>query len=253
MPIEVGQVEAIFRYPVKSMRGEPLDAAALGWHGLEGDRRLAFCRLGDRTGFPWLTASKLPDLMHVTPHRPGNASSDAAPTHVRTPAGEDVPLFGEALAADVGRRFGAPVQMMQLRHGIFDDAPISVITSDTVREIGRLAQTTADVRRFRPNIVVRSTRAVPFGEDEWLGAVLTFGDAEDAPAVTVTMRDLRCVMVNIDPDAGTMIPEVLKAVVRANQNNAGVYGTVTQIGQLAVGQRVVLHPRVSGGVSSAAS
>jgi hypothetical protein len=45
MPIEIGQIEAIFRYPVKSMRGELLDAATLGWHGLDGDRRLAFRRL----------------------------------------------------------------------------------------------------------------------------------------------------------------------------------------------------------------
>ena len=44
MPIEIGQVEAIFRYPVKSMGGERLEVAKLGWHGLEGDRRLAFRR-----------------------------------------------------------------------------------------------------------------------------------------------------------------------------------------------------------------
>ncbi len=42
--------------------GEPLDAARLGWHGLDGDRRLAFRRLDERGGFPWLSASKLPDL-----------------------------------------------------------------------------------------------------------------------------------------------------------------------------------------------
>ena len=42
MPIEIGQIEAIFRYPVKSMRGEPLTAASLGWHGVDGDRRLAW-------------------------------------------------------------------------------------------------------------------------------------------------------------------------------------------------------------------
>jgi uncharacterized protein YcbX len=40
MQIEIGQVEAIFRYPVKSMAGERLESAALGWHGIEGDRRL---------------------------------------------------------------------------------------------------------------------------------------------------------------------------------------------------------------------
>jgi uncharacterized protein YcbX len=240
-PIEIGQIEAILRYPVKSMRGEPLEVATLGWHGLDGDRRLAFRRIDERGGFPWLTASKLPDLIHFTPQRHDDGSGEALPTHVLTPEGEELPVFGEALAAEVGRRHGASVQMMQLRHGIFDDASISVITSDTVREIGRLAGRRADVRRFRPNIVVRSARAVPFEEDEWLHGVLTFGEADDAPAVSVTMRDLRCVMVNFDPDGGGAAPEVLKAVGRANQSNAGIYGTVTRTGRLAVGQTVVLH------------
>jgi uncharacterized protein YcbX len=240
MAIEIGQIEAIFRYPVKSMRGEPLDAATLGWHGLDGDRRFALRRLDERGGMPWLTASKLPDLVRFTPQRRGDGSGEALPTHVRTPEGDEMPLFGDALAAEVGRRYGAPVQMMQLNHGIFDEASISVITSDTVREIGRLAGRSADIRRFRPNVVVRSTRAVPFEEDQWLGGVLTFGDADDAPAVTVTMRDLRCVMLNIDPDDGSRAPELMKAVVRANQNNAGIYGTVTRIGRLAVGQTIVL-------------
>jgi uncharacterized protein YcbX len=69
MPIEIGHVEAIFRYPVKSMGGERLEAAKLGWHGLDGDRRLAFRRIDDRGGFPWLTAGKLPDLVLFAPHR----------------------------------------------------------------------------------------------------------------------------------------------------------------------------------------
>jgi uncharacterized protein YcbX len=235
----IGQVEALFRYPVKSMRGEPLDAATVGWHGLDGDRRLALRRLDERGEFPWLIASKLPDLILFTPQR--REAGEALPTHVRTPEGEELPVFGEALAAEVGRRYGAPVQMMQLKHGIFDEASISVITSDTVREIGRLAGRDADIRRFRPNIVVRSTRAVPFEEDEWVGGVLGFGEADDAPAVSVTMRDVRCAMVNFDPDGGKPDPEVLKAVVRAHENTAGIYGTVTRIGRLAVGQTIVLH------------
>lgn len=242
VPIKIGQVEAIFRYPIKSMCGEPLDSAALGWHGLDGDRRFAFRRADERGGFPWLTASKLPDLILFTPQRNQDANGDSLPTYVLTPEGEELPLLGEALAAEVGRRCGARVEMMQLKHGIFDDASISVITSETVREVCRLAGRGADVRRFRPNIVVRSTRAVPFEEDEWVGGVLTFGDGDDAPAVAVTMRDLRCAMVNIDPDNGSLAPEVLKAAARANQNNAGIYGTVTRIGQLAVGQTVFLHP-----------
>jgi uncharacterized protein len=268
MPIEIGQVEAIFRYPVKSMAGERLEAANLGWHGLEGDRRLAFRRMDNHSGMPWLTASKLPDLLLFTPRRrEGEGREDGEhqegeqgdlPTHIRTPDGEELPVFGEELAAEVGRRYGAPVEMMQLRHGIFDDASISVIASDTVREIGRLAGRSfdvqsldvqgldvqsLDVRRFRPNVVVRLLRPVPFQEDEWLGGVLSFGkkDDDDAPAIAVTMRDIRCSMVNLDPDTASPAPEVLKAVVRVHQNTAGIYCAVTRVGRLAVGQTVLFR------------
>ena len=241
MPIEIGQVEAIFRYPVKSMGGERLEGAQLGWHGPEGDRRLAFRRMNDRSGFPWLTAGKLPDLVLFTPQRREDGAQGDLPTHIRTPDGEEMPVFGEDLAAEIGRRYGAPVQMMQLNHGIFDEATISVIASNTVREIGRLAGRSLDVRRFRPNVVVRLLRSVPWQEDEWLGGVLSFGEGDDAPAITVTMRDVRCSMLNLDPDSARPAPEVLKAVVRTNQNNAGIYGTVTRIGRLAVGQTILLR------------
>ena len=199
-----------------------------------------FRRVDERGGNPWLSAGRLPDLISFTPLRQ-EGERDALPTHVRTPEGEELPLFGDALAAEVGRRHGAPVQMMELRHGIFDEASVSVIASATVGEIGRLAGSSADVRRFRPNLVVRSKREVPFEEDGWVGGVLAFGEAEGAPAVAVTMRDLRCAMVNIDPDGGSTTPEVMKACVRANGNHAGIYGTVTRTGRLAVGQPVVLH------------
>jgi uncharacterized protein YcbX len=242
MVTEIGHIEALFRYPVKSMAGERLDAANLGWHGIDGDRRLAFRRrlINDRSGMPWLSASKLPDLVLFTPcHRAGGATGDI-PTHIRTPDGKELPVFGDDLAAEIGRRHAAPVQMMQLRHGIFDEATISVIALDTVNEISRLAGQSPDVRRFRPNVVVRLLRPAPFQEDDWLGGALQFGDANDAPAIAVTMRDERCSMVNIDPDSAGLSPEVMKAVVRVNQNNAGIYGAVTRVGRLALGQTVFL-------------
>ena len=237
MHIEIGHVETIFRYPVKSMAGERLEVANLGWHGLDGDRRFAFRRADNRSGMPWLTASKLPDLILFVPHGEDAAQGDL-PTHIRTPDCKEMSIFGEDLAKEVGRRFGAPVEMMQLTHGIFDETPISAIASDTIREIGRLARRSLDVRRFRPNVVIKLLRPIPFQEDEWLGGVLSFGDEDDAPAIAVTMRDLRCSMVNIDPDSASLAPEVMKAVVRERQNYAGIYGAVTRIGRLAVGQKI---------------
>ena len=130
--------------------------------------------------------------------------------------------------------------MMQMKNGIFDDACVSVIATETVREIGRLAGQSLDVRRFRPNVVVRLLRGSPFQEDEWLGGMLSFGEEEAAPTIAVTMHDVRCSMVNLDPDSANPAPEVLKAIVRANQNNAGIYGTVTRTGRLVVGQAIFL-------------
>jgi uncharacterized protein YcbX len=232
----------MFRYPVKSMAGEELEAADLGWHGIEGDRRLAFRRIQDHSGFPWLSATKLPDLLLYSPQYRNGAANDELPTHVRTPDGESLAVFEDALAGEIGRRYGAPVQMMQLRHGVFDDASISVIAIDTVEEIARLAGQDPDVRRFRPNILVRSLRTGPFLEEEWLGGVLSFGEETNAPAVTVTMRDARCSMINLDPDSARPAPEMLKAVVRTNRNNAGVYCVVTRTGRLSVGQIIRFRP-----------
>jgi uncharacterized protein YcbX len=111
-----------------------------------------------------------------------------------------------------------------------------------VREIGRLAGRNLDVRQFRPNVVVRLLQSLPFQEDQWLGGVLSFGKGGEAPAIAVTMRDERCSMVNLDPDSAKPAPEVMKAVVRVNQNNAGVYGAITRTGRLAIGDAVFLRP-----------
>jgi len=71
--------------------------------------------------------------------------------------------------------------------------------------------------------------------------VLSFGEGDNAPAVAVTMRDIRCAMVNFDPDSARPAPEVLKAAVHLNHNNAGIYGTVTRTGRLASGQTIFLR------------
>lgn len=242
MPIKVGEIEVLFRYPVKSMRGERLDIADLGWHGLDGDRRLAFRRADDRGGFPWLTASRLPELILFVPQRRGSVIDGNLPTHVRTPEGEEMAVFGQALAREVGRRHGSPVEMMHLNRGIFDEASVSVMTAATVGEIGRLAAQPVDVRRFRPNIVMSSLRSVPFEEDEWVGGLLSFGEGSDAAAIAITNRDERCSMVNFDPASARPTAGVLKAIVRVRENKAGVYGSVVRRGRLTVGQPVFFEP-----------
>ncbi len=241
--IPIGRVHEVVRYPVKSMAGVPADSAFLGWHGLEGDRRFAFRKAGDTSSFPWLSASRLPELLLYQPV----ATGDGAPTftRVRTPSGSEVELRGEALQREISERLGSAVELMELKHGIFDDATVSVINLATIAGIGREAGVEIDRRRMRANILLDTPDVEPFLEERWIGGILVFGEGDSAPAVSVTARDLRCVMINLDPDTAVQDARVMKAVVRLNGNNAGVYGTVVRTGTIQVGQTVRFAPHAA--------
>jgi hypothetical protein len=151
-----------------------------------------------------------------------------------------VELRSGELQSQIAERFGGGVELMKLKHGIFDDASVSVISLATIAGIGREAGMDLDRRRFRANIVLETCDHAPFLEDGWVGGTLVFGADEPRPVVRVTARDVRCMMINLDPDTGTQDARVLKTVVGLNNNNAGVYGTVVQTGTIRVGQPVSL-------------
>ena len=236
----LGHVCELVRYPIKSMAGIATESAFLGWHGLDGDRRFAFRRVGDDSGLPWLTASRVPDLILYHPCGLDESTGEPLPTHVRTPAGTHVELRSVELQREVGERFGSSVELMQLKHGIFDEASVSVISLATIAGIGREAGADLDRRRFRANIVLETRDREPFLEDAWVGGTLVFGNSEPRPAVSVTARDVRCMLINLDPDTATQDARMMKTVVRLNKNTAGVYGTVVQTGTIRVGDPVSL-------------
>src|SRR6185436_1065356 len=118
--IQVGRVCEIVRYPVKSMAGTATESAFLGWHGLDGDRRFGFRRLGEDNGFPWLTASRVPELLLYHPLGIDESSGEPLPTHVRTPAGTELALRSAELQNEIAGRFGSGVELMKIKHGIFD-------------------------------------------------------------------------------------------------------------------------------------
>jgi uncharacterized protein YcbX len=240
MIVQLGRVHELVRYPVKSMAGIAMDTGFLGFHGLAGDRRFAFRRLDDKSAFPWLIASKLPELVLYQPLGLDESAEERSPAHVRTPEGTNLALGSKALQDSVAERAGSAVELMNLRHGIFDEASVSVINLATISAIGREAGLSLDTRRFRPNIVLATDATEPFLEDAWIGSRLVFGANESGPIVDLTMRDLRCVMINIDPETAERDARVVKAAVRLNDNYAGAYGVVVRTGQISVGQPVSL-------------
>lgn len=216
------------------MAGLELETTKLGWHGIDGDRRFAFRRVNEQGGMPWLTASRLPQLLLYKP-------IGTSPEYVLTPDGRELELRGEELRAEISLRYGADLQLMQLNHGIFDETNISLISLATIRRIEQESGRSLEILRFRPNIVIDTQSDEPFIEDQWVGRQLVFGEGTDAPSVHVLMRDKRCMMINLDPVTAQADPRIMQSTIHLNQNNAGVYCTVTNTGMLSIGQKLQLH------------
>lgn len=228
----VGRVVALWRYPVKSMAGEGLAEADISWHGVAGDRRWAFVREGlERSGFPWLTIRERADMWHYEPSFEDPARPDASKTLVTTPGGRRLDVVDPELAAELGH--GARV--IKQNRGVFDAAPLSLITTQTVAHVDEWLDLGLEPRRFRPNLLVEATSGEPFEEDAWVGSVLRVGGV----SLRLDQRDSRCVIVNTDPVSGERDPAVLKALAQRRESCAGVYGSTVEPGRIAVGDPVL--------------
>ena len=229
----VGRVVGLWRYPVKSMAGEELDGAEVSWHGLAGDRRWAFIRDGQvRSGFPWLTVRERPEMVRYRPRFAEPERPDASATLVRTPSGRELDVAGAELAAELG----SGVRVIKQNRGVFDTFPLSLLSTQTLAGLGRLAGAGLTAPRFRPNLLV-DTPGGEFPEDNWVGRVLRVGGLR----MRVDQRDQRCVMVTIDPVTLERNPAVLRAIATERDARLGVYGTTVVPGRVAVGDPVELE------------
>jgi len=231
----VGIVKELRRYPVKSMAAESLQSVSAGWHGLAGDRRWAFVRPGmERSGFPWLTIREKPDLWQHEAYFVDPTDVESAKTIVRTPDGGE----WEVTDPELARSLGDGVRVMKVGSGIFDTFPLSLLTVQSVQGLSELVGETLSPLRFRPNLVIDASDAEPFPEERWEGAVLRIGGMR----CRLDARDPRCVMVNIDPmDTAAPNPAVLRAIAQRRDAHFGMYGTVVQPGEVAIGDSVSIE------------
>jgi hypothetical protein len=231
---EIGRLVGLWRYPVKSMAEESLDAVDVAWHGLAGDRRFAFIQAGRaRNGFPWQTIRELPAMRHYLPSFVDPGRPDDSRTLVRTPGGDELEVIDPALAAELGDG----VRVIKQNVGVFDTMPLSLITTQTIASLGAWVAPSLTPERFRPNLLVEATGDEPFPEDEWVGSVIRIGEMR----MRIDQRDVRCVMINIDPDTDEKDADVLRTVARERETCLGVYGATVTPGRVAVGDEVVLE------------
>jgi len=231
---EVGRVAALLRYPVKSMAAESLEEVEVSWHGLAGDRRWAFVRDGlERSGFPWLTIREQAVMWHYRPSFVDPSRPDASRTIVRTPSGAELDVVDPALAEELS----PGSRVIKQNRGVFDTAPLSLLSTQSVAAVSAMVGTELVAKRFRPNLLVRLTGEDPFLEDRWVGSELQIG----AMSMRVDQRDERCVMINVDPTTTERDASILRKVAQERDACMGVYGTVVTPGRVALGDSLLLR------------
>ena len=254
----VGKVESLWRYPVKSMRGEELDEIFAGFSGIYGDRLFAFKSPASPKGFPYFTAREQTKLLQYRPRfrypdkaaRPINLTEaesmganpvSADPSElmidVETPDGRtlaiDDPTLMELVRTDIDQKH--QLTLMRSECAMTDCRPFSMFSLQSARQLAEETGTSMDKRRFRANVYVDLTSAQAFGENNFVGRSLRIGPKA---VVTILERDPRCMMITLDPDTGEKTPAILKKLAQAHEGMAGVYGAVMVEGTLHKGDSV---------------
>lgn len=258
----IGTVDSVWRYPVKSMRGERLREAFIGFAGIQGDRIFAFRSSASPKGFPYLTGREQRKLLRCQPRfrhpektlLPANLTDAEAlapglglttvPTDredfmvdVELPTGESLAIDDPALLRALRDGVhGAPeLTLLHSGRAITDCRPVSLISVQTVRQLGDEVGTLLDARRFRANICLDLNGAGGFAEDGFVGRSLRIGATA---LISILRRDGRCAMITFDPDTGESNPAVLKRVTQAHEGMAGVYAAVLVEGVVRPGDAV---------------
>jgi len=256
----IGKVESLWRYPVKSMRGEELDEMFAGYAGVYGDRVFAFTSSLSPKGFPFFTGRDQRQMIRYRARfrnpekaaRPINLaeaeSSGANPIsanaselmiEVETPDGKTIAIDDPALIDNLRANIDGKHELKLLRSdkAITDCRPLSIFALQSAKKLGEETGTNVDKRRFRANVYVDLTNAAGFVEDQFVGKTLRIGSKV---VVSVLERDPRCMMITLDPDTAEKTPAILKQVAQAHEGMAGVYGAVLMEGMIRKGDSVEL-------------
>jgi len=264
-----GRIAAIWRYPVKSMLGEELNASEVTDRGLLGDR--AYALVDRETGKvasaknprrwpnmfdiraayvePPLDARSLP-VVRITLPDGTKLTTDQADIEQRLSAmvGRAVRLARSTVEGATSEGYWPDHDWLSQRDEVFefplapgtffDGAMVHLITTAALDRLQTLApESRFGVPRFRPNFMIEPTNgASGFIENDWIGHTLVLGDVQ----LRVDRPCPRCVMTTLNQGNLPKDPAVLRTAVQENSGNVGIYATVIRSGRVQRGDGVEL-------------
>ncbi len=257
--IQVGVVSELWRYPVKSLRGERMRELTVTDQGALGDRTFALRELKygaimSAKMWPWML--QLRGAWSVAPDGDGNGGT----VRVELPDGSVIEGDSNAGAERLSALFKHPVRLERTRQAhitpedlaaiqrgdaflpqwkFYDEGPLHLLATGTLRHLSGLEGGEADFdpRRFRPNILIDTgDEAGEFIEDRWLGGVLEIGDAR----IGDMWPAIRCVMTTHPQDELPHAPAILRTAAQHHQAYVGVFAGARTPGTIRVGDPVIL-------------
>jgi uncharacterized protein YcbX len=256
----IGKVESLWRYPVKSMRGEEMEELFVGYAGVYGDRLFAFVSDAGPKEFPYFTGRNQRRMIcyRARFRDPTNAARPSNQREAEEKGAWPLPANSMELAIDVEMPDGKvleiddPSLVDRLHAGLEDSdgvtlrrsdramtdcAPLSLFSLQTVRQLERESGIPIDKRQFRANVYLDLRDTAAFSENEFVGRSLRLGSKV---LVSITKLDGRCMMITLNPDTADKSPEVLKTVAQKHEGKAGLYAAVLTEGIVRKGDPIEL-------------
>jgi uncharacterized protein YcbX len=256
--IRIGTLESVWRYPVKSMRGEPVDDVFVAYTGVMGDRLYALSSSDAPPEFPWHTNREQEEfILYGARYRnqqatlkpgaleaafkgalnPPYPTADAFALEIVTPEGEMLDVEDPAFLAGLSGAASGELRLHFTQKNAVDCRPLSLFSLQTLDQLQQETAMELDKRRFRANFYVDWNDAGGFYENELVNRRLKIGDRLE---IMVRELDPRCKSITIDPDTAETQPRILKHIARKHDGFAGVYAAVLSEGTVKPGDQIWL-------------
>ncbi|KXH84048.1 MOSC domain-containing protein [Sporosarcina sp. HYO08] len=262
------KVASLWRYPVKSMMGEELNACDFTEKGVLGDR--AYGVIDTETGklANAKNPKKWPNMFQYRASftKPVQLSYPIPPVRIMLPDGQTVESNENDVNHQLSESFqrfvtiaspssaavefegyipeeinelenrGTTFTRQSPENTFFDIATVHIITTSTINTLRKLTpESRIEPRRFRPNLILDVPETEGFVEQEWIGKNLSIGDDVQLRIIQPTQR---CVMTTLAQGDLPKDPNVLRTLVKQNNGNFGVYAEVLQTGSVTIGDQV---------------
>jgi len=255
---KIGTLESVWRYPVKSMRGESIEDVFVAYTGVMGDRLYALSSSAAPAEFPWHTNREQEEfILYSARYRnqqgtlkplameaafkdalnPPYPTADAFALEVTSPQGKTFDVEDPGFLASLGDAANGELRLHFTQKNAVDCRPLSLFSLQTLGQLEQETGMDIDKRRFRANFYVDWSDAPGFYENDLVNRRLLVGDRLE---IMVRELDPRCKSITIDPDTAETQPRILKHIARKHDGFAGVYAAVLTEGTVKSGDDIFL-------------